>query len=158
MDRLRAAGVAIGVVSNQSGVARGLLTPDDVERVNRRVAELVGPVGTWRWCPHGPADGCGCRKPRAGLIHQAALDLGVRADRCVVVGDIGSDMGAARAAGAAGILVPTEVTQVEEIDAAPRVAADLGEAVTMILRGRMSGGSVRQRPAPAGALVPGATR
>ena len=133
LDRLRAAGVPVGVVSNQSGVARGLLTPEQVAAVNRRVERLLGPFGAWAVCPHGPEDGCGCRKPAPGLVLRAAARLGVRPERCVVVGDIGADIEAARAAGARGILVPTPATRREEVEAAPEVAPSLEAAVELVL-------------------------
>jgi histidinol-phosphate phosphatase family protein len=135
LARLRAAGVPTAVVSNQSGVARGLLTEDQVRAVNARVEALLGPLGPWAWCPHGPDDGCACRKPAPGLILRAAAQLGVAPDRCVVIGDIGADVEAARAAGARGILVPTTVTRREEIAAADEVAPDLGRAVDRVLAG-----------------------
>jgi histidinol-phosphate phosphatase family protein len=133
VGRLRAAGVAIAVVSNQSGVARGLIRAEQVAAVNRRVEELLGPVGPWFVCPHGPGDGCGCRKPAPGLIEAAAAELGVDPADCVVVGDIGSDVEAARAAGARAVLVPTAVTRPEEVAAAPVVAPDLTAAVDLVL-------------------------
>src|SRR5699024_6837793 len=118
LRRLRAAGIKLGVVTNQSGLARGFITDAQMRAVNRRVEELLGPFDTWQVCPHGPADSCSCRKPRPGLVLGAAMDLGVAPDRCIVIGDIGSDMGAAHAAGAHGILVPTPVTLLHEIEAA----------------------------------------
>jgi histidinol-phosphate phosphatase family protein len=136
LDRLRAAGVRLAVVSNQSGVARGLVTPDEVDAVNRRVEELLGPLGPWLVCPHGPDDGCGCRKPAGGLVEAAAAALGVAPERCAVVGDIGADMGAARAAGARGVLVPTSATRPEEVESAPEVAPDLNAAVDLLLGAR----------------------
>jgi histidinol-phosphate phosphatase family protein len=135
LARLRAAGVPTGVVSNQSGVARGLLSEAQVRAVNARVEALLGPLGPWAWCPHGPDDGCDCRKPAPGLILRAAAELGVDPARCVVVGDIGADVEAARAAGARGILVPTPVTRAEEIAAASEVAPDLEAAVDRVLAG-----------------------
>ena len=74
---VRAAGVPIGVVSNQSGIARGLLTAVQVEAVNARVDALFGGFDTWQYCPHGPEDGCDCRKPKPGLVLRAAAALGV---------------------------------------------------------------------------------
>ena len=133
LDRLRAAGVPVAVVSNQSGVARGLLTMAQVEAVNRRVEEVLGPLGAWVVCPHGPDDGCGCRKPAPGLVLRAAETLGVDPRRCAVVGDIGSDVEAARAAGARPVLVPTPRTRPEEIAAAPEVAPDLEAAVARVI-------------------------
>jgi histidinol-phosphate phosphatase family protein len=133
VGRLRAAGVATAVVSNQSGVARGRIRAGQVAAVNRRVEELVGPVGPWFVCLHRPADGCGCRKPAPGLIKAAAAELGVDPADCVVVGDIGSDVEAARAAGARAVLVPTAATRHEEVAAAPVVAPDLIAAVELLL-------------------------
>lgn len=133
--RLRGAHAGLGVISNQSGIARGLLTRSQVERVNARIDSLIGPFDTWRYCPHAPQDGCECRKPLPGLVLQAARDLAVRPDQVVVMGDIGSDVGAARAAGARAILIPTSRTRPEEIADAPSVAANLGEAVDLLLAG-----------------------
>jgi histidinol-phosphate phosphatase family protein len=133
LDRLRAAGVPLAVVSNQSGIARGILSEDEVAAVNRRVEELLGPLGPWCVCPHGPDDGCDCRKPAPGLVLEAAARLGVAPERCAVVGDIGADVEAARAVGARGVLVPTPRTRREEVAAAPERARDLEEAVDLLL-------------------------
>jgi HAD superfamily hydrolase (TIGR01662 family) len=136
LDRLRAVGVRVGVVTNQSGVGSGRITVDQVEAVNARVEELLGPFDVWRYCPHSRDEGCDCRKPAPGMVKDACATLGVDPARCVVVGDIGSDLEAAAAAGAQGILVPTRVTRVEEIDGAERLAASLVRAVDDILAGR----------------------
>lgn len=136
LDRLRSAGVALAVISNQSGVGRGLITTAQVEAVNERIEELLGPIDAWLYCPHRPEDDCGCRKPGPGMVLAAATRLGVAATRCAVVGDIGADVEAARAAGARPVLVPTPATRREEIDAAPEVARDLDEAVDLLLGGR----------------------
>jgi histidinol-phosphate phosphatase family protein len=148
LARLRAAGVPTGVVSNQSGIARGLVTEEQVRAVNARVEVLIGPLGAWAWCPHGPEDGCDCRKPAPGLIVQAAARLGVDPARCVVIGDIGADVEAARAAGARGILVPTPVTRPEEIVAADEVAPDLAAAVDRVLAGMPAPAPARLDDAP----------
>ncbi|BCJ49491.1 hypothetical protein Asp14428_09660 [Actinoplanes sp. NBRC 14428] len=133
LDRLRAAGLRLGVVTNQSGLARGRFTAAQLDAVNARVEELLGPFGTWQICPHDDTAGCRCRKPAPGLVEDAAAALGTVPQRCVVVGDIGRDMVAAGAAGAAGILVPTGVTLAPEIAAAPAVAAGLAAAAGLIL-------------------------
>jgi HAD superfamily hydrolase (TIGR01662 family) len=135
LRRLRAAGVPTAVISNQSGVARRVLTEDQVVAVNRRVEELLGPLGPWVYCPHGLSDACPCRKPAPGMVIEAATRLGIHPSRVAVIGDIGSDMDAARAAGARGVLVPTAVTRPEEITAAPEVAPDLESAVDVLLLG-----------------------
>ncbi len=129
----RGAGVRLGVVSNQSGIGRGILTRDAVDAVNREVDRRLGPFEAWCVCPHAPADDCTCRKPRPGLVLHAAAVLGVAPEHVVVIGDIGADVEAARAAGARGILVPTAVTRAEEVAAAERVAGDLLTAVELAL-------------------------
>lgn len=136
VDRLRARGVRIGVVSNQSAVARGLITTEQVEACNARLAELLGPFDTIQICPHGPDDGCLCRKPAPGMVTAACAELDVDPTRCVVIGDVAADVDAAAAAGAVGILVPTPVTRRAEVAAAERRAATLQQAVDDVLAGK----------------------
>jgi histidinol-phosphate phosphatase family protein len=130
---LRAAGVRLALVSNQSGVGRGLLTLEQVDAVNRRLEELLGPVGPWLICAHAPEDECECRKPRPGLVVRALAELGVSPDRCAMIGDIGADVEAALAAGVRPVLVPTARTLRAEVLAAPEVAGDLRAAVAMLI-------------------------
>ncbi|MCW3845260.1 HAD-IIIA family hydrolase [Micromonospora yasonensis] len=134
LERLRAAGLRLAVVTNQSGLARGYVTEEQLRAVHARVEELLGPFDHWAVCPHDDTDGCGCRKPAPGLVHAAARALGTTPGRCLMVGDIGRDMTAALAAGATAVLVPTPVTRPEEVDEAPAVAGDLPGAVDEILR------------------------
>jgi HAD superfamily hydrolase (TIGR01662 family) len=133
LDRLRREGVPIGVVTNQSGVARGLIGVKELYEVNVRVESLLGPFDVWAVCPHGEGAGCSCRKPAPGLILRAAAILGVSARDCVVIGDIGRDMEAARAAGARGILVPTPETLPQEVAAASETVGDLAAAVERVI-------------------------
>jgi histidinol-phosphate phosphatase family protein len=133
LRRVRAAGLRTGLVTNQSGVARGLLSEDDVAAVNERVRAEVGGLDTVQHCPHGPGDGCACRKPGPLMVLRAAAALGVAPYECAVVGDIGADVDAARAAGARAVLVPTAHTRPEEIAAADLVAPDLAAAVELVL-------------------------
>ena len=132
---VRAAGLPIGVVSNQSGIARGIVTRAQVDAVNARVDALLGGFDTWQICPHGPDDGCDCRKPAPGMVLRAAEALGVDPADVVVIGDIGADVGAAHAAGGKAVLVPTPVTREQEVLAAGAVAPDLGTAVRLALAG-----------------------
>ncbi|HEX7086786.1 MAG TPA: HAD family hydrolase [Vicinamibacterales bacterium] len=116
--RLRAAGFAIVVVTNQAGVARGLFGEDAVRRVHARLDALLGPAGAapdaYYYCPHHP-DGaveayrrvCACRKPAPGMIERAARDLGLDVVRSFVVGDKWIDVELANRAGARGMLVRT---------------------------------------------------
>lgn len=135
LDRLRSAGIPLAVVSNQSGVARGLLTEDEVRAVNARVEELLGPIEQWFHCPHGEHEGCACRKPMPGMLVRAASALGVSPKECALIGDTGADVRAALSVGARAVLVPTPVTRAEEIAAAPEVVATIGEAVDLLLGG-----------------------
>jgi len=135
LDRLRALGVRVGVVSNQSGVGTGRISLGQVDAVNARVAELLGPFDVWRFCPHSPDEGCDCRKPAPGMVKDACAALDVLPERCVLIGDVGSDVEAAEAAGARGILVPTDVTRPEEVRAASRVATTLAAAVDDVVTG-----------------------
>ncbi|WP_145784000.1 HAD-IIIA family hydrolase [Micromonospora taraxaci] len=134
LDRLRAAGLRLAVVTNQSGLARGYFTGEQMRAVHARVEELLGRFDAWLVCPHDDEDRCDCRKPAPGLVHAAARELGTTASRCVMVGDIGRDVAAALAAGATGVLVPTPVTRPEEVAAAGWTATDLPAAVDEILR------------------------
>ena len=157
---LRARGVPVGVLTNQSALALGLATVDEVDRVHARVEELLGPFDTWQVCPHGPDDGCPCRKPAPGMVQAGAAALGVPVERCVVVGDVGSDVAAARAAGARAVLVPTPRTRTEEVVQAGRfpgcsVAPDLLAAVRLTLAtAGENGGSASARPPDHGAGGP----
>ncbi|MFI1071472.1 HAD-IIIA family hydrolase [Streptomyces puniciscabiei] len=131
----RALGLATGVVSNQSGVGRGLITADDVRRVNERADALLGGLDTWVFCPHTPETGCDCRKPRPGLIRTAAARLGVPPAACLVIGDIAADVLAARAAGAHALLVPNPATAPAEVarfadQSAPDVLTAIRTALT----------------------------
>ena len=133
LDRLRSAGIRVGVVSNQSAVGTGRITREQMEAVNHRVEELLGPFDVWQVCPHAADAGCECRKPAPGMVKDACRELGVPPERCVVVGDIGSDVEAAHAAGARGVLVPTPQTRPEEVSGADQVADSLSLAVERIL-------------------------
>jgi len=139
LSLLRAAGVPVGVVTNQSGIGRGLISAAAAEAVNREVDRLLGPFPVFLTCPHAPDDGCSCRKPRPGMLLEAAERLGVRPDRMAFVGDIGSDVEAAEAAGAIPVLVPTPVTRPEEIRRAPVVRPTLLAAVEHLLGSRRPG-------------------
>jgi HAD superfamily hydrolase (TIGR01662 family) len=134
LERLRAHGIRLGVVSNQSGIARGRLTEAQAEAVMARASELLGPFDDVRWCPHGPDEGCDCRKPAPGMLLAAAAALDVDPSRCAMIGDIGADVDAARAAGMRAVLVPNGVTQPEEVAAAPETARTFAAAVDLLLR------------------------
>ena len=122
LDALRAANIPVAIVSNQSGVARGLITETQVQAVNRHIEELLGPFAAWLYCPHGPDDGCECRKPKPKLIVDAARALGVEVSCCIVIGDKASDVEAAKNAGAQAI----------GIARAPEVLGAIDEVLAML--------------------------
>lgn len=132
LEELRSAGIVLGVLTNQSGIARGLLSREQADAVNARVEEVLGPFELWEVCPHGPEDGCSCRKPAPGMVLSACAVLDLRPDEVAFIGDIGSDVDAAEAAGARSVLVPTPVTRAEEIDRAALVAPDLAGAIGLL--------------------------
>ena len=109
---LRSSGLGLVMVSNQSGVGRGLMSAADVEAVNRSVSRLIDGGDDYfdgvYYCPHLESDLCGCRKPRPGLALRAARELGFLPGDAFVVGDREIDVELGRAVGAAGsILVRT---------------------------------------------------
>jgi histidinol-phosphate phosphatase family protein len=137
LGRLRDHGLLLAVVTNQSGVAKGLITDGELEAVNAKVDAVLGPFDSWQVCVHDDGDGCRCRKPAPGMVEAAAEALGVDTSRCVMIGDTGGDIDAALAARADAVLVPTERTLRHEISDArrkARVAASIEDAVSLVLR------------------------
>lgn len=136
LERLRSKGLLLAIVSNQSGVAKGLISRQQLESVNAEVEAALGPFDSWHVCVHDADDGCRCRKPAPGMVEDAAAALGLPPSRCVMIGDTGGDVEAALAAGADAILVPTVRTLAHEIGEArvkARVATTLDEAVSMVI-------------------------
>lgn len=109
--RLSHAGYRIAIASNQSGLARGLFTPSELNAIHQRLRGLVasqgGRIELIAFCPHAPAANCRCRKPRTGLLEEIAERLDSDLDAVVFVGDSISDIEAAYAAGALPYLVRT---------------------------------------------------
>ena len=96
LRRLRQGGYSLVMVSNQSGVGRGYFDLGQVEAVNQRMQQLLEPSGTQLdlllFCPHAPEEGCACRKPQPGMVHQACQQLGTGLEGALVVGDSDCDM------------------------------------------------------------------
>jgi D-glycero-D-manno-heptose 1,7-bisphosphate phosphatase len=157
VDAVRAlnqAGLPVVVITNQSGVGRGILTEAVVEQLHRHLSAVLDEGGAridaYYYCPHHPEASvpayrtrCDCRKPGRGMIDRASADLGLDPARSFVVGDKWLDVGAARAVGARGILVRTGYGATEEEEPPPDLKADmvadnLIEAVGWILRNQQS--------------------
>lgn len=105
------AGYRVLVVSNQSGLARGIFTIDALNQIHREMHKQInaagGAIDAIFFCPHGPDEGCQCRKPQPGLYNQIAERLRVSLRGVPTVGDRYRDLVAARDAGAQPILVRT---------------------------------------------------
>ena len=104
-------GFSIHVVTNQSGIARGLLGIGDLHRIHRRLRQESqahgGDIDAFFFCPHGPRQGCLCRKPQPGMVLASLARSGISAAHAVMIGDRTSDLEAARAAGVRPVLVRT---------------------------------------------------
>ncbi len=112
---------ALVLVSNQSGVGRGMFGAAELDAVHARMTELLAPVafGGVYYCLHAPSDDCACRKPRPGMLHAAAHDLGLDLSRSLMVGDKASDVAAGAAAGCRTALLGLSVDR----DPQPRYVA-----------------------------------
>ncbi|MDF0668339.1 MAG: lipopolysaccharide heptosyltransferase II [Nitrospira sp.] len=144
LARLKRAGARLIAVTNQSGIARGFLTRDDLDAVHTKLQCLLAAAGASLdaiyFCPHHPDDGCDCRKPNRGMIDQAVQERQVNLDRAYVIGDHIRDIELAKRIGARSVLVTTGVVPREEGErlkvsgAAPDwIAASLTEAVDWLL-------------------------
>ena len=111
IGRLCAAGFRIAVATNQSGIARGYLDGPTLDAIHARMRAALAAHGAHlaciAWCPHGPDDGCACRKPEPGLLRLIGRQLGTTLAGVPFVGDSARDLEAARAAGCEPVLVRT---------------------------------------------------
>lgn len=142
---LNKAGVLVVVVTNQSGVARGYYTEEDVENLHRHIArelkEAGAQVDAWLYCPHHPSGRgsyalpCDCRKPLPGMLREAARRYDIDLENSVMIGDKLADVEAGQAAGCRTILVRTGYGANEEQQVGPHttVCNDLLSAVTTLV-------------------------
>lgn len=142
LKQLADAGFALVVITNQSGIARGLLTEAEYEAVRERLDTLLaaeGVVLTASYhCPHEPerSGPCECRKPGTLLHRRAAEDLGIDLTRSLYLGDRWRDVAPGRALGGRGILIPGPNTPAEDRLKAEReaeVAPDIASAVALVV-------------------------
>lgn len=139
LQRLASEGVKISVVSNQSGIGRGVVSREEVDAIHEWLEEELAAVGVELTgiyiCPHAPGDGCDCRKPLPGLVHQAVARSGVPKESSILIGDDKRDLEAGEAAGIRVALVRTgKGEQVrDQLEANALVFQDLLEAVVSIV-------------------------
>jgi D-glycero-D-manno-heptose 1,7-bisphosphate phosphatase len=147
---LNRAGFAVVIVTNQAGIARGIVKEGFVGEAHRHIAGRLEAGGAridgFYYCPHYPTGvvekyrtACDCRKPRPGLLLKAAADLDLDLARSFVVGDRWHDLAAGQAVGARGVLVRTGYGRTEEASPQPQVKPsaivnNVMEAVSWILR------------------------
>jgi D-glycero-D-manno-heptose 1,7-bisphosphate phosphatase len=138
------------IVSNQSGVAKGLFAGEDVIRFNQALDDRLRQSGItihrWYFCPHGPDANCHCRKPEPGMLIAAARELDIDLEKSWMIGDKSSDILAGEAAGVRTILVRTGYAghEPDAILANPDyVADDLNTAVAMIIQELANSGGGR---------------
>jgi len=124
---LREGDYRVVVVSNQAGIARGVLSLDDLARIHDRMKmeaeEAGGRVDAIYVCPHGWDEGCECRKPKPGMLLDAQKNLSLDLSRTVFIGDDDRDEMAANAAGCPSLKV---TPQQQLIDHARRIAGSVG--------------------------------
>jgi histidinol-phosphate phosphatase family protein len=132
--RLKEAGYRNVIVTNQSGIGRGWIRPEEYEAVHARLLELIGEglVEAAYFCPDAPEQATDRRKPGCGMLLEAERELDLDLGRSWMIGDKASDMECARRAGVRGILVQTGYGATE--DAGGAIAAkDFEAAVNVIL-------------------------
>jgi histidinol-phosphate phosphatase family protein len=137
LARLRGAGFALVLISNQSGMGRGLITQREAELVHERMIAVLADSGVRLdgvyYCPHAPDAGCGCRKPAPGLVRDAASRLGIDLGRSFMVGDKPGDIEAGRRAGCRTVQLTADRWHGPCEPPPDAVAADWDQAVAFIL-------------------------
>lgn len=111
ISRLAAAGFEVIVVSNQQGVAKGIIAEDDLlaiqAEISRQVEAAGGAISAFYYCKHLASEGCSCRKPQPGMLLQAASERCIDLAHSFMIGDTSKDMMAGKSAGCATVLVTT---------------------------------------------------
>ena len=144
LARLKEAGAKLVVVTNQSGVGRGIITLKDLEAIHARLEGLLEQKGASLdaiyFCPHHPDDGCRCRKPEVGMVERAVSELQLDLRRSYMIGDHARDIQLAHRVGAKAILLTPALVDTQALDmlkveqAMPdAVAKSMAEAVDWIL-------------------------
>jgi D-glycero-D-manno-heptose 1,7-bisphosphate phosphatase len=138
--RLSQAGWTVAVATNQSGIARGYYDLGTLDAMHARLCQLVaeqgGELGLIVYCPHGPDEGCTCRKPKPGMLEQIAAYYGVALKGVWFVGDSSGDLTAARAVDCQPVLVKTgkgERTLAKGLPAGTLIFDDLAAVADQLL-------------------------
>jgi D-glycero-D-manno-heptose 1,7-bisphosphate phosphatase len=137
---LHEAGYLLVVITNQSGIARGLFTERDYQELESHMRTRLSDAGVTldsiQHCPHGPEDDCECRKPRPGMILTAARQLNIGLSQSILIGDRTADLEAGRAAGIGRCFLVRSGQAVSAGDEllADGVYADLARCVADVLR------------------------
>lgn len=109
LPAMKGMGYLLVLVTNQSGIGRGYLSENVVVAQHKRLQSLLRPHGAEfdliMFCPHKPGDGCRCRKPRPGMLEDAAAAMQISCDASVMIGDKATDMSAGTAVGCRTILL-----------------------------------------------------
>jgi transaldolase len=132
LARLKAAGYLLVVVTNQPDIGNGLVSADVVDEMHRLLAQAL-PIDRIEMCPHSQSEGCDCRKPKPGMLINAARHYGIDLAASVMVGDRFSDMEAGRAAGCRTVFM--DLDDVSEVKPMPAdfAARSIAEAADVIL-------------------------
>lgn len=144
LRQLRALGLGLVVITNQSAIGRGMFDESRLRLIHQRMCDLLSNEGVVLdgvyYCPHVPADCCRCRKPRTGLIEQAAADLRFRPEACFMIGDKPCDIEVGQRVGATTLLVRTGYgARVEEQnEITPEYIADDLRSAAHIIHRRMA--------------------
>lgn len=115
VSRMKKKGYVVIIISNQSGINRGIIKMKNLEKINGKLKKDLGIDGIY-YCPHLPAEDCACRKPKTGLIEKAVKDFGIDIKSSWLIGDNDFDIAAGIAAGCRTIMVDGNIglAQIED--------------------------------------------
>jgi D-glycero-D-manno-heptose 1,7-bisphosphate phosphatase len=132
LSRLKAAGYLLVLVTNQPEVGRGLIAEEVLAEMHRRL-QATFPVDSIKVCRHTGADSCNCRKPKPGMLLEAASELGISLADSFMVGDRGTDVEAGHAAGCRTIFIDLGYTSEPKPDSASFTVSSINQAADVIL-------------------------
>ena len=138
ISALNEVGFDVIVISNQQGIAKGLIKEEDLDKIQmaitRQVESAGGKISAFYYCKHFSSDRCSCRKPQPGMILQAASDFDIDLSQSFMVGDTTKDVGAGKSAGCRTVLLATGNDSNEPLPDRPDfIADDLRDAVKYIV-------------------------